>query len=38
MDADFIVILISVPSHEVGKAIGLALVEQRLAACANLLP
>jgi periplasmic divalent cation tolerance protein len=32
------VVLCSVPSEEVGAAIARALVEERLAACVNLLP
>ncbi|WP_022798658.1 divalent-cation tolerance protein CutA [Thermus islandicus] len=32
------VVLITVPSEEVGRTIARALVEERLAACVNLLP
>ncbi|RPI84375.1 MAG: divalent-cation tolerance protein CutA [Chloroflexi bacterium] len=33
-----IVVLITVPSREVGKTIAYSLVEKRLAACVNILP
>jgi periplasmic divalent cation tolerance protein len=38
MNPDFIVVLITVPSTEVGEQIASALVEQKLAACVNILP
>jgi periplasmic divalent cation tolerance protein len=37
MESRYIVVLITVPSEEVGQAIARALVEQRLAACVNRL-
>jgi len=33
-----IVVMITVPSREVGEQIGSALVERRLAACVNIVP
>jgi periplasmic divalent cation tolerance protein len=38
MPTDFIVVLISVPSPEVGEHIAAALLEKKLAACVNILP
>jgi periplasmic divalent cation tolerance protein len=38
MDGRYLVGLITVPSLEVGRQIASALVEQRLAACFNMLP
>lgn len=38
MDTRYILVLITTPTPEVGQAIAKALVEQKLAACANLLP
>ncbi|HLE15088.1 MAG TPA: divalent-cation tolerance protein CutA [Anaerolineales bacterium] len=37
MDYRYIVVLITVPSEEVGEAIAQALLDQRLAACVNRL-
>jgi periplasmic divalent cation tolerance protein len=38
MEPDAIVVLITVPSPEAGSRIARALVEERLAACVNLVP
>jgi periplasmic divalent cation tolerance protein len=38
MNPDFIVVLITVPSTEVGEQVASALMEQKLAACVNILP
>jgi periplasmic divalent cation tolerance protein len=38
MPTDFIVVLITVPSSEVGERIAAALLEKKLAACVNILP
>jgi periplasmic divalent cation tolerance protein len=38
MENPFIVVLITAPSLEVGQQVGRALVEQKLAACVNVLP
>lgn len=38
MQTDFIVVLITVPSSEVGERIAAALLEKKLAACVNILP
>ena len=37
MDSQPVIVFITVPSREVGKQIAVALVEQRLAACVNIL-
>ena len=37
MDIEYILVLITVPSAEVGGAIAQALIDQRLAACVNRL-
>ena len=36
MDAEFVVVLITAPSKEVGESIADALVQQKLAACVNM--
>lgn len=36
--AETVVVLVTVPSAEVGERIAVAAVEERLAACANLVP
>ncbi len=36
--SDLITVLVSVPSDDTGRAIGRAVVEQRLAACAQIMP
>jgi len=36
--ADFVVVLVTVPDAEVGTKLARALVEERLAACVNLVP
>jgi len=38
MQDEFIIVLITVPSMQVGEQIAEALVTQRLAACVNILP
>jgi periplasmic divalent cation tolerance protein len=38
MPIDFIVVLITVPSLEVGERIAASLLEKKLAACVNILP
>ena len=38
MDNQYSVILITVPSDEVGEKIAVSLLEQNLAACVNILP
>jgi periplasmic divalent cation tolerance protein len=38
MPTDFIVVLITVPSSEVGERIAASLLEKKLAACVNILP
>jgi len=38
MPDQFIVVLITAPSPEVGEQIAAALLEQKLAACVNILP
>ena len=38
MPTDFIVVLITVPSLEVGERIAARLLEKNLAACVNILP
>jgi periplasmic divalent cation tolerance protein len=38
MPIDFIVVLITAPSPEVGERIAAALLEAKLAACASILP
>lgn len=38
MADEFIVVLITVPSGEVGERIAASLLEKRLAACVNILP
>ena len=38
MEKEYLIALITVPSEEVGKSIATHLVEQRLAACVNILP
>jgi periplasmic divalent cation tolerance protein len=38
LEFDHIIILITVPSQEVGERIAHALLDQRLAACVNILP
>jgi len=38
MDFEYIVVLITAPSEEVGKQIADRLLSQRLAACVNILP
>jgi periplasmic divalent cation tolerance protein len=35
---DFLLVLVTVPDAEVGASLGRALVEERLAACVNVLP
>jgi periplasmic divalent cation tolerance protein len=37
MDESYILILVTAPSREVGEQIAMKLVEERLAACANLV-
>jgi periplasmic divalent cation tolerance protein len=36
--ADFLLVLVTVPDADTGARIGRALVEERLAACVNVLP
>lgn len=38
MSGDFIVVLITVPSPDVGERIAASLLEKKLAACVNILP
>jgi periplasmic divalent cation tolerance protein len=38
MEKSYIVVLITTPSMEVGQKIADALIEQKLAACVNILP
>lgn len=38
MSTEYSVVLVTAPSLEVGEEIGTQLVEQKLAACANILP
>lgn len=38
MPTDFIVVLITVPSLEVGEQVAASLLEKNLAACVNILP
>lgn len=38
MQADYIIILITSPSEQVGERIAQALLEERLAACVNIVP
>ena len=38
MDNPYIIVLITVPSQEAGKQVAHALLDQRLAACVNILP
>lgn len=38
MSTEYSVVLLTAPSLEVGEEIGTQLVEQKLAACANILP
>lgn len=38
MNTDYIIVFITAPGIEEGKKIGKALVEERLAACANIVP
>ncbi len=38
MPTDYVVVLITVPSSEVGERIAASLLEKRLAACVNILP
>ncbi len=38
MDDTYLVVLVTVPSREVGQEIATMLVENRLAACVNLVP
>lgn len=38
MDFEYIVVLVTAPSAEVGKQIADRLLDQRLAACVNILP
>jgi periplasmic divalent cation tolerance protein len=37
MDPDYIIVLITAPSSEVGKKIASSLVERKLAACVNII-
>lgn len=37
MDPDYIIVLITAPSSEVGKQIASSLVERKLAACVNII-
>jgi periplasmic divalent cation tolerance protein len=38
MNADYVIVLTTIPSDADGHAFGRALVDERLAACVNLLP
>jgi periplasmic divalent cation tolerance protein len=38
MSTDYVVVLITVPSSEVGERIAARLLEKKLAACVNILP
>ena len=38
MNSDYVVVLTTLPSDSDGQAFGRALVDERLAACVNLLP
>jgi periplasmic divalent cation tolerance protein len=38
METDYLIVVITAPSEEVGKKIAIHLIEKRLAACVNILP
>ena len=38
MDNEFVIVLITVPTLEIGKKIARTLVEEKIAACVNILP
>lgn len=38
MPTEYVVVLITVPSQEVGEQLASALLDQKLAACVNILP
>jgi periplasmic divalent cation tolerance protein len=38
MNSDYVIVLITTPSMDVGKQIASSLVEKKLAACVNILP
>lgn len=38
VESEYIVVLVTVPSRDVGKQIAFTLLEKKLAACVNILP
>jgi periplasmic divalent cation tolerance protein len=38
METEFIIVLVTVPSQEIGRQIALSLLEKKLAGCVNILP